>query len=290
MLANSRQSFALPELHFIHEILKHTLIYGNDGRTIGNVLKRSPYFLELRLTDDEVELSDIIGSGDPLGVVERILEKYVHAYMDKDPSLWVEHSPQNFRDFHVLRHYFPSARFIHVIRDGRGVFNSVKKPLWGPADVVNGAAWWSSNVRACLVLEALFPRDIMRVRYEQLVLHPQQKLNEICAWLNFPYSSDMLLAQGIIKPSYSRHHPLVGKPADAAAVDKWQQELSRKEIIYFTHKNRELLKHLGYLEPGPTRNPFSKPAELLVKGLGRLVQRRNGKRFKKQLLTDVMQR
>jgi len=290
MLASSSEAFALPELHFLHEMLKYCLIFGNDSRAIKKLLKRSPYFLALGLPCSEVQLSDFVGSGDPLGVIERILAAYLKVHTNKDPSLWIEHSPQNSRDFHMLMHYFPGARFIHVIRDGRAVFNSVKKPRWGPADVVNGAEWWSRNIRECLVLEGLYPRDIRRIRYEQLATHPQNTLREVCAWLDHPYTEDMLMAQGIIKPSYSRHHPLVGKPVDASAVDKWKRELSRREIDYFTHKNRDLLGKLGYLEPGVTSNPFSRPVELFVKRLGKLTQRRDGKRFKKQLMEDVMQR
>ncbi len=146
MLANSEQSFALPEMHYVHDMLKTALVFGNDKRIIEKTLTSSPYFLELRLCNSKAELDDIIGSGDPIEVIENILKKYLRTYSTKTPSLWIEHSPRNFRFFHVLRYCFPATKFIHIIRDGRAAYNSVKKPKWGPVDVVNGAEWWSQNV------------------------------------------------------------------------------------------------------------------------------------------------
>jgi hypothetical protein len=259
----------------------------NDKKTIIKTLTSCPRFLELRLCNNKAELDDIIGSGDPIEVIENILKKYLKTHTIKTPSLWIEHSPRNFRFFHVLRHYFPDAKFIHIIRDGRAAYNSVKKPKWGPVDVINGARWWSQNVGECLVLENLFPRDIMRVRFEDLVTNPQKTLKEVCSFVDFIYSEEMILGQGLIKPSYSKHHKLVGKPPDRSAVDKWRRELSRKEINYFNYKNARLLKKLGYLESNDVKNPFGKITESLIRRVGKYVQRRNGKKFKKQLLGSI---
>ncbi len=137
------------------------------------------------------------------------------------------------------------------------------------------------------MLESLFPRDIMRVRFEDLVTNPQKILKEVCSFVEIPYAEEMVLGQGLIKPAYSKHHPLVGKPPDRSAVDNWKKVLSRDEINYFNYKNARLLKKLGYLESADIKNPFRKTTESFIRRVGRFVQRRNGKKFKKQLLESI---
>lgn len=62
-------------------------------------------------------------------------------------SIWVDTSPPNI--FHAARihRFLPSARFIHMRRDGRDTIASVLKEPWGPDDPMKAIFWWRNRIR-----------------------------------------------------------------------------------------------------------------------------------------------
>lgn len=92
---------------------------------------------------------------------------------------------------HLLR-YFPNSRFIHLVRDGRDVANSVV------------AMGWSGNIwdacRTWIEAEALWEHFVRRlppdryitVRYEELVADPQRVLSNVCTFLRTRFDARML--------------------------------------------------------------------------------------------------
>lgn len=60
--------------------------------------------------------------------------------------IWVDTSPPNI--FHAARihRFLPSARFIHMRRDGRDTIASVLKEPWGPDDPMKAIFWWRNRI------------------------------------------------------------------------------------------------------------------------------------------------
>ena len=88
---------------------------------------------------------------------------------------------------------FPAARMIHLIRDPRDRY-AASLALWpnGKGRVGGAAARWLYSVRWAQRNLARYPDRYRVVRYETLVAQPEATLQEICTFLDEPYTPHML--------------------------------------------------------------------------------------------------
>jgi hypothetical protein len=167
-------------------------------------------------------------------------------------------TPRYLRSIPMLHEFFPDAKFVHLIRDGRSTCLSVLNwqkasklsrtfPTWNEEPVATAALWWEWQVR--LGLEAgssLGPRLYREVRYERLVADPAASCRELCSFLGLVYDEAML-----------RFHE--GRRRDDAGLDAkkawlpptpglrdWGAEMSEEEIARFQAAAGGLLRELGY--------------------------------------------
>jgi len=114
-----------------------------------------------------------------------------------------EKTPDYVRRFRLLHGLFPSAKLIHIIRDGRDVALSLldwsradKGPgrfeLWKQHPVAVCALWWRWMVLTCNAdRQHIDPELYHLVRYETLVNHPDQSLRQISDFLGLEYHQQM---------------------------------------------------------------------------------------------------
>lgn len=161
---------------------------------------------------------------------------------------WIDHSPGNIRFVPTLHRLLPSARFVHVVRDGRSVAASVMPLDWGPNTPVEAARHWGLHVAAGLAAErALGPKVVHTVRYEDLVVEPERTLQDICAFAGIDYDDRMVDERDYRLPAYTAtQHALVERRPDASRVDAWQQDLRPDQVRAFERMTGELLDLLGY--------------------------------------------
>ena len=81
---------------------------------------------------------------------------------------------------YLLNEEFPKAKYIHLLRDGRAVANSVLSLDWGPNTIPVAARSWVKNVSYGLAAESFFNNEkILRVKYENLTLKPIETLKNM---------------------------------------------------------------------------------------------------------------
>jgi hypothetical protein len=158
---------------------------------------------------------------------------------------WVSHSPENIRHVASLRRLFPQSRFIHIVRDGRGVAASAKRLPWGYRTMKQLALLWVERVAFGLAAEAQWPQAVYRVRYEDLVCRPAETLRGIASFLDLPYEAAMTRGGGY-RVGRPGGHELVGKPPDPSRASAWRSSLSMREIELFEFYSGEMLEYLGY--------------------------------------------
>jgi lipopolysaccharide transport system ATP-binding protein len=189
---------------------------------------------------------------------------------DKTPSYGL-HMPE------ILRQV-PEAHFLHVIRDGRDVFASVR-PLWfAPGSSVEAIARdWADRIRRTRELSRGCPH-YMELRYEDLVRDPEPVLREVCRFLALPFHPDLLtyhrrsperLAEheGRRRPDGSwwltredrqRQQTSVTRAPDPSRIGRWKTDLTAEDADRFHAAAGEMLDALGY-EGSPAR---TRPEEL----------------------------
>ncbi len=196
---------------------------------------------------------------------------------------FADHTPENFHHYASLKKHYPQARFIHIIRDPRAVFASVKSLVWGPNTPTQFIRWWSRNV--LMGLAPLASDDCCTaVKFEELVAHPEQTLRRISQWLNIPYEEKMLWGDAGFLPSYTKgQHALVGKSPDKGTIDSWKEKLTASEIKFIEKKLQSEMENLGYeLTPGPRHTSRVRQMGWRARGMvTSLLNRRKARRRKK---------
>ncbi len=174
----------------------------------------------------------------------------VRGYADRagrsNAHVWIEHTPQHALRAAMLLDLFPDARFIHIVRDGRGVAASVLPLTWGPNTVERAAHWWLELLSFGLALESWGQAPVLRVRYEDVVTDAERVVRHIAAFAGLEYSNAMLRADGYRPWDPRRQHTLVGQPPRADRADGWRKALSARDIEVFEAIARDTLAYLGY--------------------------------------------
>jgi hypothetical protein len=168
---------------------------------------------------------------------------------------WGDKSPHHVQHIPALSEMFPSARFVHIIRDGREVAASLNAHAWAVPTAVAGAQMWQRWVTAGrLAGREQGPDRYLEVRLEALARSPEPVLRDVCAFLDEPYAPQML--------DYHRtaaDRVWTGQPDDPKAVNHsytrepptpglrdWRAGLSAEEQRAVEAATQPLLGELGY--------------------------------------------
>ncbi len=162
---------------------------------------------------------------------------------------------------HYLSSIFPDARFIHVIRDGRAVVNSLLKnhPGWRGTFREREPAWtglgpehlqrWSEHESSSSALAAvewravveaagseageLAPGRYMEIRYEDFIADPHRRLDELTAFCGLPRSTDA--------------HAFLAERVQIRDMNyQWSSAMTEAELTQLDLLIGGLLEELGY--------------------------------------------
>jgi hypothetical protein len=162
---------------------------------------------------------------------------------DKTPG-YIELVPQ-------LAHLFPGAKFIHVIRDGRDVAKSFQARRWS-------GRWLHQNADEWLMAmgygerwkKSPYAGAFYEVRYEDLVRDQEREVRRVCELLGEEYEPQMLSWQSDVEkqvPAREAHiHEKLGRAPSAEDVDRWQREMSAREVFVSEAFMGPHLKAHGY--------------------------------------------
>jgi protein-tyrosine sulfotransferase len=144
-------------------------------------------------------------------------------------SRWAEKTGSNGYCLGRILKLYPSARVIHLVRDGRDVVCSLLKRDPRPYHAVSH---WLYNVSAALAWRG--HPAYLEVRYETLAAEPEVSLRTICQHLEIPFEPQMLAASA---DEYWRqcaptsiHSSWGNSPFDGGtstrSIGRWRHELT----------------------------------------------------------------
>jgi hypothetical protein len=204
------------------------------------------------------DLERLIPGGEPVpypSFVAGFFDLYGRA---RGKRLVGDKTPRYVRNMPALHAFWPEARFVHLIRDGRDVALSATSwrksyklarrfPTWNEDPTTTAAVWWEWLVR--LGREdgkALGPELYKEICYETLVSEPAKACESLCAFLNLPYDDAML------RFSEGRTAAEPGLDAKGAwlpitpGLRKWSEQMPAGDIERFEAAAGDLLDELGY--------------------------------------------
>ena len=140
------------------------------------------------------------------------------------------------RHFDRVLDLWPNARVIHLVRDGRDVALSRIRLGWA-GNVWTSAPAWAEIERSWELLRPrLAAEQVHEMRYEDLVAHPGEELDRLCAFLGIDYEAEMLRY-----PDRSNY-----QSPDSALAEQWRRTLSPRECRLVDDAIGEILVRRGY--------------------------------------------
>jgi hypothetical protein len=182
----------------------------------------------------------------------------VHAEAQGKPR-WGDKTPMYMRHLPLLRRLFPTAQYVHLIRDGRDAalsFLSLPEGIafetWAhPRSVGDFACLWRTEVAAARghgrrVRAARY----LEVRYEALVADAEAVLRRICSFAGLPYENAMLEHER--SGSEERAHQQSLKRPLTRGLRDWRKDMAPQQVAAFEAVAGDLLRELGYETHGET--------------------------------------
>ena len=124
------------------------------------------------------------------GVLQAIFEQFA---IGKGMTRWGDKTPEYASHLPVLRELFPTAQYVHVVRDGRDVALSAFRTGFGPKNAHEAAIAWARQVRAIAAFGDTVPADdFLTIRYEDLLREPVATLGTLGAFLGIANHADVL--------------------------------------------------------------------------------------------------
>lgn len=165
---------------------------------------------------------------------------------------WGDKTPLYIRYIPTLDRVFPTAQFVHVIRDGRDAALSAANK-WPERRLYMDNYYllrnWVVNIeRGREAQRVLGESRYLEVRYEQLVQDPRQVLERVCTFLGEEFRIDMLdhttLARKV-GPG-PQGHLEVQQPIATNSVQRWKTEMTAFDRKVADRLAGQILLELGY--------------------------------------------
>ena len=238
----SRESNVLPYFHQkfktygnIEDITNFTRFYNDFSQTsfFRNMSSKRGFHIEKH------EWHKLIKNWDFPGAIEAY---YRHFMEFENRRIWGDKSPGYHKHIQLLKGMFPSARFIHIIRDVRDYCISINK-AWNK-NIYRASQRWVDDIQlARNQAKSIDPSCYLEVRYEDLLKDTSTVLHSMCAFLQIPYEENM---QNLIKPSENLGETKGQAKVVSTNYDKWKKYYSQKQLQKIERIAYVLLEDLGY--------------------------------------------
>jgi len=244
------------EAHWIYHLLKDRAAVRESGAVapgLISALSDDPEFARLGISHEK--LQQLIGEDRRISYstfVSGLFDLYGEM---QGKRLVGNKTPGLVRRLDVVHALWPKACVVHLVRDGRDVYLSMKnRTLHLVPDAVDGrsedavanfALWWELNVQQGRNARKSFGLELYyEVRFESLMRQPEEVCTTLCTFLGVPYSEAMVRY-------YERRKRKRASDASRASPRDWRTEMPSKDVEMFEAAAGKTLETLGYARAFP---------------------------------------
>jgi len=161
--------------------------------------------------------------------------------VNRNDVIWGDKSPSYICHIDLLKHVYPSAKFIHIVRDVRDYVLSIST-AWGK-NKLRAAQRWADSLDKLQKDAAQFRNDVFTVKYEDLIDDHERVLRNALQFLGLPFDERVLKLSA---PSEN-----LGDAKGATIVlrgnkDKYKEFLTEKEILGIEILSGSTMARYGY--------------------------------------------
>ncbi|UCH22581.1 MAG: sulfotransferase [Deltaproteobacteria bacterium] len=192
---------------------------------------------------------------EPQLTINLVFGHFIQAYAREiGRPRWGLKTPYNEFFSEAIFSAFPNAKMIQLIRDPRDVavsYKSYQKGAWKwKYNILLHIREWKQSVRLARENEIKYPGAFMAVRYEDLVLHPEKTIRQVCQRIHLDYTPELLEMSGQIGwtgansffQDISRNTSNISK----SAIGRYKNNLPRSHIWLYQRFLKNELRYWHY--------------------------------------------
>lgn len=273
ILSKGSDAYFLHETHFMREykdyILEEKLFGKNSEKFINKIIKqfitiqRNDYYRKFKYREypeDVNQIKNMFATRNKKNFIELLRCLFLYEAKRNGKIYPGDQTPNHVFFIEQIRHCFPEAIFINMIRDPRAVVLSQKnkwkasKRLKQPViEIIRTKINYHPITQSVLWLKAVKSGNsafnnhgekvIQRVFYEQLVEEPEKHIRKVCKFCGIGYD------KGMLNTPVSMSSNIFSSPAkglDPTLKDKWRSMLSSTEIFLIEFICGDCASNLGY--------------------------------------------
>lgn len=269
-LLNQNPSVGIPiaESHFIPHL---THRFGSPPRLesrakrieLYEYLKSTTFFYNMTLAGRDLSVEDFL-EAESWNSWARIIERFLKHFVPEGRTegfLWGDKTPGYINYLSILKAEFPSARFVHIIRDPRDYALSVRS-AWGKS-LMRAAVAWSETLSRTRRKTEMIGGDYLEVRYEDLLNSSRITMQTVAQFLGIEFISTMIELKG---PVDSLGDTRGRRDIVASNQGKYRSRLTTAQIKRIEELTWPLMGEHGY-EPeyAESARPMSSVERLILK-------------------------
>ena len=256
-LGRHSQVVAPPETHFF-ELITHFWPPGIKKQPMSNAtIKR---FLKIpRIRKLDLKLSEVINLVDHTDRTHRSLFCVIMECLRQETGkpIWCEKSPRNLHHAEKIYKFFPNAKIVHIVRDGRDVANSLRNVFWRENNLAIQAHEWLYNAKIGFELQKRFSHSsFLTVFYEEFIEAPEKVLGSICNFVGLKLESQQLIntkgSKDMAVDKWTGHQSdlkwlnKAKNELDRNRMSAWKWHCNKDEIVLMNYIMGPWLKRWGY--------------------------------------------
>jgi hypothetical protein len=145
---------------------------------------------------------------------------------------------------------FPDARIVHMVRDPRDRYASVRKRHpESSASLGRGVGRWIDSTNAALRNARRYPGRYLLVRYEDLVTEPEKVVRDVCRFIDEPFDERMMAMDRT--PEHRDHGnssfgDIAPGTISTSGVGRYRDVLTAEEVRLIQTLARDQMARAGY--------------------------------------------
>lgn len=185
------------------------------------------------------------------GLLRSLLEVYSEKRGKAIPG---EKSPAHLMSVPTILSWYPYAKIICVVRDGRDVVRSLYKAPWARHDNPRRLGlfcniWNDMACKARTFRERYSEERFYLIRYEDLLRSPEEELRKICGFIGEVYEPGQLRpsANSNVVPDWEEGWKAKATAeVDPSRIGAWKREASEDEILFMNLMMGRALREMEY--------------------------------------------
>lgn len=202
------------------------------------LFSHNPHSQDLGIDTDELRHSLGDGTSSHAAFLQAVLSSYASK---RGKPFVVEKTPDHLPFTPMILDWFPHAKCVCLVRDGRDVVLSLKRVAWAHGNTFLHSLHWRYAATLASTFETRYPDNFRVIHYEDILAHPRVALSSVMEFLGTQFEERQL--DPSVKSSAG------GKPAeevDRNNTGKWRDTATRREVRIMHSVMGDHLRRYGY--------------------------------------------